>query len=947
MYETHEVATDEIRRSIDLLMNLRENSECFQREVGPVASFLPSNQPLYATTCFTVVPSLMASESHVKAPEGMRKFFPALVQDLELKKYFPNVHVHQGPRTDFIDRRAARRMHPKTRELETATDAVIFTGTYEKASLVRREFHQRVLFIMNGAGHNPMVITENADVERAVASALRLQLYNQGQDCSAPNSILVHAGVYDAFMRRLIERVKQVKVGPYENRENTVGPISREGDLPRIQGILEEHGRYISTATEGVIRARSGIVEPTIIEKPLQDGGNFTEQFAPIFFVQRFESDADLARYFEDPKYKTNAMYITLFGDSPYVEGLVGDPRNDKNVLHDSSTIIRNTDLHAPGVERGTKPYGGYGRGSSSISIHGKTIARPTLPQRDIYEFLVKPSLGISEKKEEDSNLRGKFPQSVRTTTTDREHWGSRIVDSILEKFPEREEYMVAAGASPYRTIHFGCMRDVMTAFAIVRELQERGRNAKFVFSWDDFDALRELPAGLNPLWQKYVGMPLSKIPDPFGKTMSYSRHFEEEFEQAMLKLGMNLTFSSQTERYKSGEYDPWILDALRRREQYAEMMLRHMSPKTMTKRMIQPEEYRRDYYPVSVYSRFSGKSNTSILDFDGDKNITYRCLDTGNEETVDLTQERIAKLKWRVEWPIRWKAHGIVFEAGGAVESGRGGSHEVAQAISKEMLGNQTPIYQSYGTVRLREDGTERHAHELLGGLSINKLLEIYEPHVLQWMYLRRGILHDINIGFDTDVIRQYDEYDRDSQLATSTQHGATRKPIMWSGGIPQSDALPPIPFKQAIALGQTTDWNQERIVALCESMRKKYDPQSVDRRLRSARTWVTKYNPEESVTLLEKQDSSYVETLDAPSLANVRKFRAKLLEGITEIQDLETAIHLEHDPELSDQINQARQKAFYKDLYKLLIGRESGPRLATLIWAFDRQKILSLLDI
>ncbi len=73
MYETYEVASDEIRRSIDLLMNLRENSEYFQREVGPIASFLPSNQPLYAATCFTVVPSLMASESHVKAPEGMRK----------------------------------------------------------------------------------------------------------------------------------------------------------------------------------------------------------------------------------------------------------------------------------------------------------------------------------------------------------------------------------------------------------------------------------------------------------------------------------------------------------------------------------------------------------------------------------------------------------------------------------------------------------------------------------------------------------------------------------------------------------------------------------------------------------------------------------------------------------------------------------------------------------
>ena len=54
-YETYEVATDEIRRSVDLLINLRENKEYFQREVGPVASFLRATsrfmQPLVSLLC--------------------------------------------------------------------------------------------------------------------------------------------------------------------------------------------------------------------------------------------------------------------------------------------------------------------------------------------------------------------------------------------------------------------------------------------------------------------------------------------------------------------------------------------------------------------------------------------------------------------------------------------------------------------------------------------------------------------------------------------------------------------------------------------------------------------------------------------------------------------------------------------------------------------------------
>lgn len=57
-YETHEVATDEIGRTLDLLRSLHENAACFQRQVGPVPSFLPSNQPLYSLACFGVIECL-------------------------------------------------------------------------------------------------------------------------------------------------------------------------------------------------------------------------------------------------------------------------------------------------------------------------------------------------------------------------------------------------------------------------------------------------------------------------------------------------------------------------------------------------------------------------------------------------------------------------------------------------------------------------------------------------------------------------------------------------------------------------------------------------------------------------------------------------------------------------------------------------------------------------
>lgn len=944
-YEPYQVARDEIDRSTDLLTSLAENREYFRREVGPVASFLPSNQPLYATTCFGIVPSFMASEVHLKAPRGMDHFFPRLVQRLDLEGQFPNIHLHQGRRDDFVNTRSAYRHHADGK-LETATDAVIFTGTPEKAHMLRREFHKNVLFIVNGAGHNPIVVAENADFDAAVASALSVQLYNQGQDCAAPNSILVHAHIYDIFILKLSAALQKIKVGPYENRENLVGPISRNGDLARIQRFLQENARYISAATDGVIRLRSGIVEPTIIEKPLIEGGNFTEQFSPIFFVQSYDSDADLGRYFEDPRYKTNAMYVTLYGDSPYVESLVGDASTGK-ALHDNTNIIRNTDLHAPGIERGTKPYGGYGKGASSISIDGFNVAKPTLPQRDLYEYLVKPQLevGVGSVSKRTDRMANQRSQTDRHESN--RHWGERIADEILEKFPDRGQYIIAAGASPSHTVHFGNLRDVMTSLAVVKELQRRGKDAPLLFSWDNFEPLKDIPPGLNPSFEKFVGMPLSRIPDPFGKEVSYARHFEVEFERAMVALGVKITFSSQTDRYASGVYDSRILDALRQRREHAEIMLGHMPEEERIKRMVEPDQYRRDYYPIVVYSRFTGKANTVVLDFDGDRSVTYKCLDTGRTETVDLTRDRIAKLKWKVEWPIRWKVHGIVFEPGGIAESGRGGNHDVAAIISRKILGNDTPIYQRYGQVKLT--GKNDDVSDETAAASILRLLKIYEPEVLKWLYLQRKPEQDFSISFNTDVVKQYSEFDDSVRGCPDDAVASTQKRMPeWMRFDPsERGSLRPIPFKQIVALGQTVGWNYEKLIELLDLMGLTYDPSSIQSRLSKARTWIECYNSDEAMHVLETPNQEYSAGMDSISRANILALRKALLADTNDLKELEKLTILQQDSEISPSANRERQRNFYKDIYQLLLGKNSGPRLATLLWAMDREKVLTLLNI
>jgi lysyl-tRNA synthetase, class I len=379
-FECFNVAEDEVRRCTELLNNIELNKEYFQFAVRGVTAFLPLNQPLYATVCFGAVPSLMADEVWVRPPTAMQAHYRLLVEALDLERHFPNLHVSYEEKDEFLARRAP------------VTDAVIFTGTPENALKVHSKFLKRALFILNGAGHNPLVVSASADTRQAVDSALRVVLYNQGQDCAGPNAILVHEARYQEFvstLRRELEDIAHL-VGPYEQPQNIVGPNSDPDHAVKISRIFREARAYCTYG--GEINPVTGLIRPTIFEKALSHGGNYREFFAPVFFIQRYERDEELALYFNNPQYHPNAMYISLFGDSVYVRRLIDEGRQP------IETVLHGVDLHQ--TEKGYLPYGGMGPTASCLFVNGERKLGATLPQRDIYRHLVAPFATEAERVE-------------------------------------------------------------------------------------------------------------------------------------------------------------------------------------------------------------------------------------------------------------------------------------------------------------------------------------------------------------------------------------------------------------------------------------------------------------------------------------------------------------------------------------------------------------------
>ncbi|WKZ31541.1 MAG: aldehyde dehydrogenase family protein [Candidatus Dojkabacteria bacterium] len=377
-FETYNVVLDEIARSVDHLRNISKNREYFKKKVYKTVSFLPLNQPLYAFVCFGVIPSLMSELSFVRPPEIVQPHFVKLANTLNIQEFFPNITVHLGDR-------------PSYRELTKGDiDVVIFTGRPENAKRIYSEYECK-LFIFNGSGHNPIVVSESADVKKATESILRVCLQNQGQDCAAPNSILVHKEKLNELKNELMPKLDEIEmlVGDYKDRKNILGPNSNPSRLLEIFELLYRDKDYCIRG--GEVNIITNIIKPTVFEKRLELGGNFDEFYAPVIMLQPYESDADLQLYFEDQQYYPNAMYVTVFGESKYVNELANKE------IHNKENILHNTDLHV--VERGFLPYGGLGPNASCVYFNDQKIPGATLPQRDIYNYLINedfvPAKGI------------------------------------------------------------------------------------------------------------------------------------------------------------------------------------------------------------------------------------------------------------------------------------------------------------------------------------------------------------------------------------------------------------------------------------------------------------------------------------------------------------------------------------------------------------------------
>jgi succinate-semialdehyde dehydrogenase/glutarate-semialdehyde dehydrogenase len=175
-----------------------------------------------------------------------------------------------------------------------------FTGSTEVGKILLRQAAENVQKCsMELGGNAPLIVFDDADLDRAVKGAIATKYRNCGQTCISANRFLVQKSIADAFSQRLAEAAGALKVGVGLDESVAVGPMIEEAAIEKVERHISDavaHGARVLTG--GARHALGGLFfEPTVLTNVPADALIFREEtFGPVAPVIAFETEEEAIR---------------------------------------------------------------------------------------------------------------------------------------------------------------------------------------------------------------------------------------------------------------------------------------------------------------------------------------------------------------------------------------------------------------------------------------------------------------------------------------------------------------------------------------------------------------------------------------------------------------------------------------------------------------------------
>ncbi|MDH3276958.1 MAG: aldehyde dehydrogenase family protein [Nitrosopumilus sp.] len=194
-------------------------------------------------------------------------------------------------------------------------DGMAFTGSYEVGMKGFREFTKETAkpFISEMGGKNPVIVTKNADLDKATDGVMNAAFGFAGQKCSACSRVYIQNEIADKFIEKLVEKTKKIKVGMPWEKDVFLGPIinsnskskfENASDLAKKDGHILTGGSVIKTD----LLENGYFVEPTIVEKLPEEHKLMKEElFLPFLCIQRYDNFDDAVKLANKSEYGLTA----------------------------------------------------------------------------------------------------------------------------------------------------------------------------------------------------------------------------------------------------------------------------------------------------------------------------------------------------------------------------------------------------------------------------------------------------------------------------------------------------------------------------------------------------------------------------------------------------------------------------------------------------------------
>jgi acyl-CoA reductase-like NAD-dependent aldehyde dehydrogenase len=182
-------------------------------------------------------------------------------------------------------------------------DLVAFTGSVNTGKKVMEQASRRLTpVLLELGGKDPMIVLKDADLERAVNGAMNGAFFNNGQTCISVERLYVEEPIYDQFVARLVEKVKNLRLGSDPSGEHKVdiGPMTFPRQLEIVERQIEDartRGAKILTGGKSRKDLPGLFYEPTVLSEVTDEMLVMREEtFGPVLPVIKVKDAADAIR---------------------------------------------------------------------------------------------------------------------------------------------------------------------------------------------------------------------------------------------------------------------------------------------------------------------------------------------------------------------------------------------------------------------------------------------------------------------------------------------------------------------------------------------------------------------------------------------------------------------------------------------------------------------------